>query len=34
MLLYLQRYQRTHALAELPRRVQSMQKARTSGSWR
>ena len=28
MLLYLQRYQRTHALAELPRRVQSMQKAK------
>jgi protease IV len=28
MLLYLQRYQRTHALTELPRRVQSMQKAR------
>ena len=27
-LLYLQRYQRTHALTELPRRVQSMQKAR------
>jgi protease IV len=28
MLLYLQRYQRTHGLAELPRRVQSMQKAK------
>jgi protease-4 len=28
MLLYLQRYQRTHALAELPRRVQSMQTAK------
>src|SRR5580698_588781 len=28
MLLYLQRYQRTHALAELPRRVQSMQKGK------
>jgi protease IV len=27
-LLYLQRYQRTHALTELPRRVQSIQKAR------
>jgi protease-4 len=28
MLLYLQRYQRTHALTELPRRMQSMQKAK------
>jgi protease IV len=28
LLLYLQRYQRTHALAELPRRVQSMQQGK------